>query len=94
MSRIFIDVVDGLVERGVDRVLVQHDEQRRGDGQDREDEEKRVSHGSVRVAVLGGGLFLVPLEMLVGQAAIAFELFFGVAPSEDDEDALRALLLK
>jgi len=34
------------------------------------------------------------LEMLVGQAAIAFELFFGVAPPEDDEDALRALLLK
>jgi hypothetical protein len=34
------------------------------------------------------------LEMLVGQAAIAFELFFGVAPPEDNEDALRALLLK
>ena len=34
------------------------------------------------------------LEMLVGQAAIAFELFFGVAPPEDKEDALRALLLK
>ena len=34
------------------------------------------------------------LEMLVGQAAIAFELFFGVAPPDDDEDALRALLLK
>jgi shikimate dehydrogenase len=34
------------------------------------------------------------LEMLVGQAAIAFELFFGMAPPEDDADALRALLLK
>ena len=34
------------------------------------------------------------LEMLVGQAAIAFELFFGVAPPEDGEDELRALLLK
>jgi shikimate dehydrogenase len=34
------------------------------------------------------------LEMLVWQAAIAFELFFGVAPPEDKEDALRALLLK
>jgi shikimate dehydrogenase len=33
------------------------------------------------------------LEMLVGQAAIAFELFFGVAPPEDGEDALRAILL-
>jgi shikimate dehydrogenase len=33
------------------------------------------------------------LEMLVGQAAIAFELFFGVAPPDDGEDALRALLL-
>ena len=34
------------------------------------------------------------LEMLVGQAAIAFELFFGVAPPDDEENALRALLLK
>lgn len=34
------------------------------------------------------------LEMLVGQAAIAFELFFGVAPPEDGEDELRVLLLK
>lgn len=33
------------------------------------------------------------LEMLVGQAAIAFELFFGVAPPDDAEDALRAKLL-
>lgn len=33
------------------------------------------------------------LEMLVGQAAIAFELFFGVAPPEDGEDELRKLLL-
>lgn len=31
------------------------------------------------------------LEMLVGQAALAFELFFGVAPPDDDA-ALRALL--
>jgi shikimate dehydrogenase len=30
----------------------------------------------------------------VGQAAIAFELFFGVAPPEEGEDELRALLLK
>ena len=33
------------------------------------------------------------LEMLVGQAAIAFELFFGVAPPHDGEDELRAKLL-
>lgn len=33
------------------------------------------------------------LEMLVGQAAIAFELFFGVAPPGDGEDELRAKLL-
>jgi shikimate dehydrogenase len=34
------------------------------------------------------------LEMLVGQAAIAFELFFGVAPPDDEENALRELLLR
>lgn len=36
------------------------------------------------------------LEMLIGQAALAFELFFGVAPPDDDEAAaqrLRAALL-
>ena len=33
------------------------------------------------------------LEMLVGQAAIAFELFFGVAPPDDSDDRLRAKLL-
>lgn len=33
------------------------------------------------------------LEMLVGQAAIAFELFFGVAPPDDSDDQLRAKLL-
>lgn len=33
------------------------------------------------------------LEMLVGQAALAFELFFGVAPPRDDDEALRAMLL-
>lgn len=32
------------------------------------------------------------LEMLVGQAAVAFELFFGQAPPRDRDDALRALL--
>lgn len=34
------------------------------------------------------------LDMLIGQAAFAFELFFGKAPPADCEDELRALLLK
>jgi shikimate dehydrogenase len=33
------------------------------------------------------------LEMLVGQAAVAFELFFGQAPPDEGEDELRAKLL-
>jgi shikimate dehydrogenase len=33
------------------------------------------------------------LEMLVGQAALAFELFFGAEPPRDRDDELRALLL-
>ena len=32
------------------------------------------------------------LEMLIGQAALAFELFFGAAPPRDRDDELRALL--
>lgn len=32
------------------------------------------------------------LEMLVGQAALAFELFFGAAPPRDHDDKLRVLL--
>lgn len=34
------------------------------------------------------------LEMLVGQAALAFELFFGDAPPRDRDDELRARLLE
>ena len=34
------------------------------------------------------------LEMLVGQAALAFEMFFGIAPPVDTDEELRALLLK
>jgi shikimate dehydrogenase len=34
------------------------------------------------------------LEMLVGQAALAFEMFYGVAPPGDTDEELRALLLK
>lgn len=33
------------------------------------------------------------LDMLIGQAALAFELFFGVAPPEGRDDDLRALLI-
>ena len=33
------------------------------------------------------------LEMLIGQAALAFELFFGAAPPRDGDDELRDLLL-
>lgn len=34
------------------------------------------------------------LEMLVGQAALAFEIFYGVAPPAGSDEELRALLLK
>jgi shikimate dehydrogenase len=34
------------------------------------------------------------LEMLVGQAAVAFELFFGAAPPRDRDEELRALLIR
>ncbi len=37
--------------------------------------------------------FFDGLEMLVGQAALAFELFFGAPPPRDRDDELRALLL-
>ena len=32
------------------------------------------------------------LEMLIGQAALAFELFFGQAPPRDRDEELRVLL--
>ena len=34
------------------------------------------------------------LEMLVGQAALAFEMFFSVSPPDDSDEELRAVLLK
>jgi shikimate dehydrogenase len=34
------------------------------------------------------------LEMLIGQAALAFELFFGAEPPRDRDEELRALLLR
>jgi shikimate dehydrogenase len=34
------------------------------------------------------------LEMLVGQAALAFEMFYGVAPPDESDEELRAVLLK
>ena len=40
------------------------------------------------LATIGG------LEMLIGQAAVAFELFFGVAPPQGEEEALRTLLFQ
>jgi shikimate dehydrogenase len=50
---------------------------------------------SLLKAARGRGLEVVDgLEMLVGQAALAFELFFGVAPPDDCEDELRALLIQ
>lgn len=33
------------------------------------------------------------LEMLVGQAAVAFELFFGTAPPDDMDGRMRAMLV-
>ena len=33
------------------------------------------------------------LEMLVGQAAVAFELFFGAAPPRERDEELRELLI-
>ncbi|HEX8485163.1 shikimate dehydrogenase [Sphingomonas sp.] len=42
----------------------------------------------------GRGLDTVDgLDMLIGQAAVAFELLFGAAPPRDRDDELRALLL-
>ena len=34
------------------------------------------------------------LEMLIGQAALAFEIFFGAAPPRDQDETLRAMLLR
>ncbi len=34
------------------------------------------------------------LDMLIGQAALAFELFFGVAPPREHDPALRAMLVR
>jgi shikimate dehydrogenase len=39
------------------------------------------------LATVGG------LEMLIGQAAVAFELFFGAPPPREDDEDLRALLI-
>jgi shikimate dehydrogenase len=46
-------------------------------------------------AARGQGLDTIDgLDMLIGQAAFAFELFFGQAPPADCEDELRELLIK
>ncbi len=45
------------------------------------------------MAAADRGLAIVDgLEMLIGQAALAFELFFGAAPPRDHDDELRARL--
>ena len=46
-------------------------------------------------AAISRGLYTVDgIEMLVGQAALAFELFFGIAPPRERDSALRALLTR
>ncbi|MDZ3832032.1 MAG: shikimate dehydrogenase [Sphingopyxis sp.] len=49
--------------------------------------------GLLRAAAARGLATVDGLDMLIGQAALAFELFFGVAPPEGRDDELRALLL-
>ena len=48
----------------------------------------------LRAAVSHGFAIVDGLEMLIGQAALAFELFFGAAPPRDSDDELRALLTR
>ena len=48
--------------------------------------------GLLRAAAARGLATVDGLEMLIGQAALAFELFFGAAPPRDRDDELRALL--
>ena len=46
------------------------------------------------LAPSGDGLATIDgLEMLIGQAALAFELFFGAAPPEGGDEALRQRLV-
>lgn len=49
--------------------------------------------GLLRAAAARGLATIDGLDMLIGQAALAFELFFGVAPPADRDDELRALLM-
>lgn len=46
----------------------------------------------LRAAAQRGLATIDGLDMLIGQAAMAFELFFGAAPPADRDDELRALL--
>ncbi|WP_439567110.1 shikimate dehydrogenase family protein [Sphingopyxis sp.] len=48
--------------------------------------------GLLRAAAARGLDTVDGLDMLIGQAALAFELFFGAAPPEGRDDELRALL--
>jgi shikimate dehydrogenase len=52
-----------------------------------------IETGLLKAARAQGLATVDGLEMLVGQAAIAFELFFGQAPPEEGEDELREHLL-
>ncbi len=47
----------------------------------------------LRAAAARGIATIDGLDMLIGQAALAFELFFGAAPPADRDDELRALLM-
>lgn len=49
--------------------------------------------GLLRAAAARGLATIDGLDMLIGQAALAFELFFGAAPPADRDDELRALLM-
>lgn len=49
--------------------------------------------GLLRAAELRGLETIDGLSMLIGQAALAFELFFGQAPPDGADDALRELLV-
>lgn len=48
--------------------------------------------GLLRQAAQRGLTVIDGMDMLIGQAAMAFELFFGKAPPQDRDDDLRALL--
>lgn len=50
--------------------------------------------GLLRAARQRGLATIDGLEMLIGQAALAFEIFFGMVPPREHDDELRALLVR